>query len=387
MRIVQSERRMSRSGPVVGTCSVVVAVVLSAGCDVGGESQSGLFDQVAPAFLMVDDVTCETCMELTNLRILGDTAGPGSLFTPFWFVAPDKTGNFWVSQRGVVKVFDPAGDYIGEVGRYGQGPFEFGTLPRPVYADSRGRMHILDTRNRRITIVNPDLTLASEFSLGHGLYDIAGLPGSDRYLMNSWIESPERIGFPLHVLEGDSIVISFGLTQRNAAREAPLASRKVIAVDESHRVVAASPNRYSVDVWLLDGTHVGTVEGPPLNPQSTDRSGLESQIMDVKLDANDRLWLVIRRPRPDWSDFMTVDASGRSVMRPGVSISALDLYTHRIEVVDLGTGSVIARLDREAEQGSFYSFIGENEIVAFESTPLGDYRLGIWTLSLDSAAQ
>ncbi len=367
----------------------VVSLLALNACDPGEEAQLGFFEQESPAYLRVHDeeAVCDTCIQASLLRILGDTVGPGSVFPPFWFVAKDGVGNYWVSQRGEVKVFTEGGRFSGTVGRFGQGPLEFGNQPRPFYSGPGGLVHIYDSSNQRITVVNGDHTLVREVRLNQLVFDLVGLPGTNRYVVNSWVESPELIGLPLHVMEGDSVIASFGLTQRDAATESPVVARRKIAIDSHRRIVAAKLHEYVIDVWSTTGTHLGTVEGPPLN-QDLDRGGqLKSQIIAVKLDRDDRLWVVTRRPRPDWGDFMTVDKDGRVVMRPDATVSALDLYTHRVDVIELNTGLVIARLERQPEEGSFYSFIGSDEIVGFEPTPNGDLRLGIWILTLASGAE
>lgn len=364
----------------------VISLLTLTACDRGGGAQQGFFDQESPAYLRVDDreAVCDTCIQASRLRILGDTAGPASIFNPFWFVLKDNVGNYWVSQRGAVKVFSEGGQFVGAVGRLGEGPFEFGNQPMPFYADALGRVHIYDPQNQRITVVNPDFSLAKEVFLPQTVFDIVGLAGTNRYVVNSWVESAEQIGFPLHFMEDDSIIASFGLTQEDAVSESPVVSRRKIAVDDHQRIISAEIYQYIIDVWSPTGRYLGRVEGSQLNDEPRERDQLPSQLIAVKLDADDRLWVVTRRPRPGWGDFMTLDMGGRLVLKDGASVSPRELYTHRVDVIDLSTGLVIARLEREPEQGSFYSFVGGNEIMGLEPTSDGDLRLGIWTLTLTS---
>lgn len=377
------------------------ALIAVAGCTAAAKTSSGsskassgFFDREAPVNLKVDDsrAVCDTCIRARRLLTLGDTVGPASLFPPWWYLVRDDAGNYWVSQRGTVKVFDKDGRFIRAVGRLGQGPLEFADYPMPFKVDSLGRVYVLDIDNARITVINQDYSLATDLRVPGSPFDLVGLPGKNRYVANMWVPTPELIGLPLHVVKGDSIIASFGLTQHDAAAERPVAARRAIAVDTHERIVAAMLYEYRIAFWSPTGRHLGNVEGSQLNdPPRKDRLGRRinefmNQIYAVRLDSADRLWVVTWRVRPDWRRFVTevVDPNGRGIMykMKDSTVPTHELYTSRVDVIDLDTGMVIARV--ENSRAKFHSFIGGNQIMAVESTANGDIRLGIWTLTLTS---
>lgn len=367
-----------------------IGLLILAGCDREAGPSEGFFSQESPSNLRLDDrqVVCDTCILARRLLTLGDTAGPGSLFAPWWYLVKDNVGNYWVSQRGAVKVFTDEGEFIHEVGRLGQGPLEFAGNPMPFYADPMGRVHVHDLENARVSIIDRDYRLATDVRLPGGPFALVGLAGMNRYLANMWVPSVEQIGLPLHVVEGGSIVTSFGLTQHDAAAESPLVARRVIAVDDHERIVAARPYEYVIDFWSPTGTHLGKVEGPQLNEQ-LNRSGqpyqLQNEIYAVRLDHEGRLWVLTWRVAPDWRDSMKEVVYPNGQMRLEMkdsTASTHELYTSRVDVIDLDTGLLIAR--HEDKHAKFHSFIGDNEVMAVELAAYGDVRLGIWTLSLTS---
>ena len=73
----------------------------------------------------------------------------------------DSAGNYWFGQYEAVKVFDDAGNFVGEVGRAGEGPMEWSNAI-PAHADRDGHVHVFDTDNLRRSEIGRDFTLADE---------------------------------------------------------------------------------------------------------------------------------------------------------------------------------------------------------------------------------
>lgn len=78
-------------------------------------------------------------------------------------VVRDSLGNYWVGQEELIKVFDAQGEFLRAVGRRGEGPMEFGRA-WPTHVDASGRVHVVDTDNRRISVIDQSFTLVEEKS-------------------------------------------------------------------------------------------------------------------------------------------------------------------------------------------------------------------------------
>ena len=103
--------------------------------------------------------TCRDCIELEPIVVLGDSTGEGYL-EETEYMTRDSLGNYWIGQRGTVKVFDATGTFVKHVGRDGSGPMEFRGFAAPAYTDEEGKVHIFNSGNLRETVVSPDFELA-----------------------------------------------------------------------------------------------------------------------------------------------------------------------------------------------------------------------------------
>lgn len=334
-------------------------------------------------------VVCSECLAGEQLAVLGDTDGPGYLDMVLFNgeVVRDSLGNFWVSQRGTVKVFGPTGDFIAEVGRPGQGPMEF-QYATPVYADTAGRVHILDSINNRETIVGPDFELYSDRRLPAGFFEAAApLANGKRYVLQMWVETADRIGFPLHISEGPKILHSFGALADGASglREAQTAQR-YLATDAHDHIFSAELYNYSIEAWTDTGQRIIGLSGPPLNdtefvpgPWSATNPP-PTQIRGIDVDDAGRLWVARLQVKRDW-----LDSTVERIRPDGSLFLALKdddfgaVYQTRIDVIDLNTASIVASSDQD---GVFTKFLGDNLMVAMRILPDGNSALVISRLAL-----
>lgn len=108
---------------------------------------------------------CDDCIAFEHVTTLGsDQLGPWFLVdTGAMDVVRDSLGNYWVGQEELIKVFDAQGEFLRAVGRRGEGPMEFGRA-WPTHVDASGRVHVVDTDNRRISVIDQSFTLVEEKS-------------------------------------------------------------------------------------------------------------------------------------------------------------------------------------------------------------------------------
>jgi hypothetical protein len=254
------------------------------------------------------------------------------------------------------------------------------------FTDADGNVHLLDPRNARETVVRPDLSLARELRLPWGwVHEAVPLPGEDRRIVNSNVRTPASIGFPLHVVEGIELVSSFGMQQRGSLSLGTMHMLRRIAVDARQRVYGGWYFEYVVDVWNPDGQRLLGVRRPGLwepppdgqpQPLSEERNP-NGLVLGMRIDDDDRLWMIVWQPRPDWRDNVTEIPlpDGTVTLRPENSNASI--YRTVIEVIDLRTGGIVARGEfDEVIEG----FLDANELYGNRFTEAGVPRFIVWEL-------
>lgn len=295
---------------------------------------------------------CADCIDLTPVVTLGDEMGDGFLEDrgTLDYVVRDREGRYWVGQRGNIKVYAPDGKLLRVVGTRGQGPMEF-EFAQPVRVDASGMVHILDVRLGRETIVRPDFTRQSDRRIPVGFDAIAALPGEgDRYVISKWVPTPDRVGYPLHVVSGEEIVHSFGLVPgADSSTISPAESARLISATTDGYVLSAARNQYVVEVWRSDGARIAGYELPGLNP-TTARPGVwtwdnppPNHLGDIAPYDDRFLVIVTRHRRPEWKELVVERVSRGGIPHLGsIDGNVATLYRSRVDVLDLNTASVVA---------------------------------------------
>lgn len=314
-----------------------------------------LADRDSTGFLPLADSPdlCLDCIFLEKLVELGDEDGPGFID---WtqLAVQDGIGQLWIDQRSEIKVFGPTGDFVRYVGRSGQGPMEW-SYPLPIYADSDGNVHIIDSGNLRESVFTPDFQLKSERRFpGAEIRDIAPLPGGVRYAASMWMQRGDALGMPLHIIDGGEVHRSFGANAATGLMDHHN-SRRRLATDRTGRIFSAKENEYEIEVWTDEGERVGGLSGPLLNaldvkPDFYNRTDnpLPNKILSLQAIDGERLVVISRRPRDDWQEFYDdvryPDGPVGLKLKDGYSLDSV--YDSRIEVIGLPTRTIIARQDR-----------------------------------------
>ena len=242
---------------------------------------------------------------------MGDTVGDGYLRGAFHLVR-DSVGHYWFGQYEAVKVFDPAGDFVGEVGRAGEGPLEWdGAMP--VHTDREGRVHIFDNGNFRHSVVGSDFTLIEDERLPGFVHAVRPLGDGERWVLNMQHPAPGARDLPLHFLEGGEITGSFGgsIVLAND-RSASTQFHRIITTDAADRTFSSPIYRgYEIEVWSDTGRRITGFLEPGFNDPARDPEAPESPdnppsstIRALRVDPEDRLWVLSWRLRDDWLDMM-----------------------------------------------------------------------------------
>ena len=317
--------------------------------------------------------------------VLGDTVGPGYLEF-LEDVIQDGLGRYWVGQRNAIKVFGPGGEFVRTVGRSGSGPMEF-RYARPIYADAQGNVHILDIATETTVGAAFDLVGIRQIRMPQA-EAIAAFPASGRYALSMWTNTGPAAGYPLHVVEGSSVAVSFAAPDPPiiGERGMPFSQHRVLAVGASGWIYSAKWHEYELEIWTDTGRRIAGLVGPTLNdpPALPGRITLEnpppSRIMAVQEDTEGRLWVLIRERRSDWRKGVdpAVDPRGRPGLRVKNGLDAV--YLGRIEVIDLKRAAIVARWRGDHH---FIGFAGEGLIVEDQRLEDGTPRAVVWRARLD----
>ena len=330
---------------------------------------------------------CDDCITVERVLVMGDTVGDGYLRGAFHLVR-DSVGHYWFGQYEAVKVFDPAGDFVGEVGRAGEGPLEWdGAMP--VHTDREGRVHIFDNGNFRHSVVGSDFTLIEDERLPGFVHAVRPLGDGERWVLNMQHPAPGARDLPLHFLEGGEITGSFGgsIVLAND-RSASTQFHRILATD-SRDWIFSSPwyRSYEIEVWSDTGRRITGFLEPGFNdpprdpeaPQSADNPP-PSTIRALRVDSADRLWVLSWQLRDDWLDMMEESRApdGRVTLEMKPGLDTMDRFDGQIDVIDLTTATVIARTRMEGVV--VVDFLGEDALWAGEYAGAGHLRVGIWEI-------
>ncbi|MDE2874125.1 MAG: 6-bladed beta-propeller [Gemmatimonadota bacterium] len=396
-RVGTLERLMSRILPVV---------LLVVACDPDrGESNAGAgtgsFALATCELPAVAD--CEGCLDFELAHRLGETGDdPGFLVgvTSMLRVVRDPRGRYWIGQGEEIKVFDADGAFVAKVGRAGEGPLEFSAV-RLIGVDSNGRVHVLDNRNKRVTALNADFTLADETSVPGGFVRDMVMPSretstSGRYVLQTWISSLDRVGLALHRLGADGrIVSSFGPRPTSASGPmTPMLMRRELALHSNDTVLSASLSNYVVEAWASDNSRVGKLSGPDLDDGLRREPGRSTtldhppwnRLRDIHIDQEGRLWVMLFYRRTDWEDLVIEKARPTGELYLEYLQGPGSVFRTRVEVIDIQACAVRASgwFDHPVV-GYFLMDDTESGTVAITSltySPVGEPFVEVWDIGM-----
>ena len=379
---VRQEPRFFRGAgvTVLLLTAVLVSCSESEGSSPSRDIASGSGRMPAPA---VTAAGCPGCIILDTLVELGTPQGDGILSGPLHVAIDDASGRYWVQDRDILKVYAPDGSFISQVGRTGEGPGEFGA-PVPIHADADGSVHVLDPANLRITVLDSSFQVVSETHITNAgpVHEAAWL-AEDRYMVAMWSGGPESVGFPLHVLSDEGIILrSFGMPD-GEERLDPFTAQRRITANAAGQMFATPRFIFRVESWNSEAEPLATFMGPALiqhaveqAPYNLDDHPIPAEIMDLHADFRGRLWVLIREPREGWETLFEEQAypNGMVGLRLRGSATIDDVYRSRLWVVSLTTGDILADT---VMNGQLTGFTPSGLIVENGESPAGDPLLRI----------
>jgi hypothetical protein len=335
------------------------------------------------------EVACVDCIELVPSVTLGTDGEQGLLEDngTIEHVVHDGSGRFWVGQRGSVKVYNPNGKFVAQVGRLGKGPMEF-EHAQPSSIDRSGMVHILDLVLGRETIVRPDFALHGDRKFPQGFGAAEALPSdSPQYVMAKWITTPDRIGLPLHFVASSEIVRSFGLTPRSKTATVPVAnSPRLLAPTSDGYVLSSMVEEYLIEAWNNAGERVAGFELKGLNTAEV-RPGVwaadnppPNVVGDITSYDERHVLVLTRHRRSNWKDLVVekVTRSGLPYLSPA-NDQVTSIFRSRLDLVDLNTASVVASSWNE---GFLLQLIGPNLVTRLTNDSVGSPLLEVLNVRL-----
>ena len=335
--------------------------------------------------------TCRECLRAEPFLFLGDDTQENSYVSQpnlLWdAILRDSAGNYWISHRTAIKVFDGQGRYLRDVGHQGQGPMEF-QLAVPRHVDSSGFVHVIDPVNARVTILGRDFDLVEMKNWPVFSNKAAPLADGQRWAVPAMVQQPDRMGYPLHITEGAEIIHSFGIPANGSeAAFDRRAMRRRVASDYADRVYSAEHYDYRIEAWTPSGERILGIEGPKLNEKPLDNLAPTSAdnpppnlLVDLAVDKDGLLWILFWDREEDW-----LDANEERLGTDGtVQLVPIDpiregTYDSRIDVVDLNKMEIVARM---TDERLLWKFIGDRIAAGPTYDPEHDVRIAIWNLDL-----
>ncbi len=256
-------------------------------------------------------------------------------------------------------MFDSAGRYVTAFGRRGHGPGEFVSAVVGVLVGPGDTVHVFDARGL-LYLFAPTLRFVRSVRLdGRYLTSHGFVLRDGRLLLNTQITTPDRIGWPMHVLDRHGqAILSFGADRPIVTRGSTDFFRAVAIAPGDSAVWIAQTRVYTMSRWGLDGRKRLEVEvvdipwmAPPPEMSGDARSShamppAGSGAGVAHEDRDGHLWVFGTVPDPKWQP--TTPSSQPTVFSLAMMQSRID---QMVDVYDTRTWTLLVsqRFDDRAE--------------------------------------
>lgn len=297
-------------------------------------------------------------------------------------VSTDSRGRYFVA-GGLPHfwVFDQRGAFLKRVGRRGNGPGEF-QLATQVVPDPSDSLFVFDPVQARLSVYSPDLVFARSSPV-EGVPDGKGWFFADfeTLVANYPIPSPERVGYPLHLLSREGrIERSFGSLTKGLFRPdmQEIINIRPMAGAPDGTVSASWVNQIRLEQWSLAGELIRSLhrDAEWFEPWWRPTLSLETPpqpVVEALMHHEGQLWLLLTIAGERWRE--AVEPSGRFF-----KITDPDAYQQsRVEVIDPRTEQVIASttLDQRVD-----AFLGNGLVVRTTEDHAGNPIVRIGRISI-----
>ena len=331
--------------------------------------------------------SCEDCsIEISHLLTLGEEDGPGAIADVIG-VARDSRGRSYVWQSIVpheILVFERGGRFLDVIGREGEGPGEYKSLGL-VHVAMGDTLYLFDPGNTRITVLSPSWELVRT-TLVTGIVRGAVEVGNGTMVVNARINTPDRIGLPLHLVNRDGEILrSFGAEEAVYRPGSPWLSMRSITSGGENAVWAAHRTQYVVERWNTNAAKLGEFIRvadwfPPRLTQTsiTPNDPPQPELQAIRRDSRGLLWVAVSVADEDWK--RALGPRKNTPEGPMYFWSAMEeMFDTIIEVIDPTEGRLL--VSQRLPQ-FFFRFLDDNHIAGLHTDSLDVPYIDVYRVRL-----
>ena len=308
--------------------SVVASIVLAA-CDPGAGD--------APR-----RTRCTECeIHLERVGTLTDSIDPGALPDAMVYATRDRGGRVFTinSKKDGVLVYAANGTLIAKLGTPGNGPGEFRVIRR-VLLGPNDSIYVADWGIGRITTFGPDLKMVRADATSHQP-DLA--LGARTFVVAEQFLSRTQVAMPLHFVNDDRVVHSFGADSSALQRDAMLLMQRIVATAQNGDIWTVAPGRFVIERWnpvtaaRTQTIHVKTDWFSETAMWPDDERAKPPAIIECLWADDGLLWVSVRDADVDWKPPQSANAE-----RPLDADAYAQTYDWILIAIDSATGAVLA---------------------------------------------
>ncbi len=220
-------------------------------------------------------------------------------------------------------------------------------------------MIAFDRAGPSLSVIDRNLRVARTERFPMPVFDAVRL-GDDAFLVNAEMNTPERVGLPLHVVRNGEIVRSFGSAHGVYRPDFSYLTRREVALASSGELWAARKSEYRLESWGNSDEapdKVLAVDLPGFEPWSSgprspsDGNGPRGLLEDLSIDEQGYLRVIVTVRDVDWRDAASLRGEGASSAYLPTDLSGyFDSY---VDIIDPVRGVLVARLWSDAYLTTF----------------------------------
>ncbi|MEX2610211.1 MAG: hypothetical protein WEA24_09720 [Gemmatimonadota bacterium] len=307
----------------------IVLISLGSTCFVAGQD------------IVLQGATCPSCeIHVRNGALIPASGSDHGIAGEPRAIHHDAAGNFLVADRPLPAVYDQQGRFVTSLGRVGGGPgeFRYPSIPIPLPDDS---VLVLDIGQRRATVLDPYYQFVRQISLPGAFVSASVRHWPDSVLVSGILPSPERFGWPLHLVSLASDEAAIRKSAGPDDRGAFVSTDRVGVTGQPDTTFWTHHSPYRLYEWdsALEVVRSFTREpdwwitGDPNLPLGLPRERPPSSyVAAVSVGADGLLWIFSATAAPDWENGWLAPR-GSSEVRPD-QVDYETLYDTMVEVVD-----------------------------------------------------